>query len=110
VLNFPKEYQEFIEKYGIFSKSGVEVYGLKEGMDNETIPSVIAATKLYAKNYDIKDNEWVIAFDDFENMPIILTSDNKIYKITDENERIQIADSFSKWFREKLKESEEFDE
>jgi len=100
MLNFPTEYQEFIEKYGVFSKNGVEIYGLKDGMSDDAIPSVIAATKLYSKNYDIKENEFVIAFDDYENCPIILTADNKIYKITDNNQREKIADSFNEWFNQ----------
>jgi diphthamide synthase subunit DPH2 len=108
MYNFPEEYKEFLKKHGIISKNGVEIYGLKEGMENDGIPSVIGATKLYSKDYDIKENEWVIAFDDFYNMPIIFTSDNKVYRINDNNERIKIADSFNQFLKEKLKEIEEY--
>ena len=96
-LNVPKEYKDFIEKYGIISQDGIEIYGILEHIDNELIPSVIAATKLYKDNYHLKDSEIVISFDDFLNCPVVLDNDNFVYNVhLDKKEKI--ANSFNEWF------------
>ena len=96
-LSMPKEYKDFIEKYGFISKNGIEIYGLIENIDNNLLPSVIAATKLYKKDYKLKDDEIVISFDDFLNCPVVLDNDNFVYNVhLDKKEKI--ANSFNEWF------------
>ena len=52
-LEVPKEYMDFIDKHGIISKNGIEIYGLIDNIDNNLLPSVIAATKLYKEDYNV---------------------------------------------------------
>ena len=99
MIKAPKEYLDFIEKYGIYSKDGIEIFGLKDGIDNSKIPSVIGATEIYKKHYKIDDNEFVIFFDDIENTPIVLTPNNEIYRVYFDK-REKIANSFNEWFEE----------
>ena len=106
-LNVPKEYKDFIEKYGIISQDGIEIYGILEHIDNELIPSVIAATKLYKDNYHLKDSEIVISFDDFLNCPVVLDENTVVYNVF-LNKKEKIADSFNEWFLN-IKEEYELD-
>jgi hypothetical protein len=106
-LNAPKEYNDFIEKYGIISQSGIEVYGILEHINNELLPSVIAATKLYKDNYHLKDSELVISFDDFLNCPVVLDENNVVYNVF-LNKKEKIANSFNEWFLN-IKEEYELD-
>jgi hypothetical protein len=104
ILNkkLPKEYKDFIDNYGFYRKDGIEIYGFDDSLDLENIPSVIGATKLYSKDYDIKDNELVIYFDDYINHPLLLNLDNgKIYSIDFEGNRKTLFDSF-KEFKEQI--------
>lgn len=95
-IKLPEEYKQFIINKGLISDS-YEVYGYIENMDISKIPCVIGATKLYKENYkNIKDNEIVIAFDDYKNNPIIINEDNNIYNV-DYNEKKLIAKSFNEW-------------
>ena len=80
-LEVPKEYMDFIDKHGIISKNGIEIYGLIDNIDNNLLPSVIAATKLYKEDYKLKDDEIVITFDDFLNCPVVLDNDNVVYNV-----------------------------
>jgi hypothetical protein len=106
-LNALKEYNDFIEKHGIVSQNGIEIYGVLEHIDNELLPSVVAATKLYKDNYHLKDKEIVISFDDFLNCPVVLDENNVVYNVfLDKKEKI--ADSFNEWFL-KIKEEYELD-
>ena len=104
-LSMPKEYKDFIEKYGIISKNGIEIYGLIENIDNNLLPSVIAATNLYKKEYKLKNDEIVISFDDFLNCPIVLDNDNIVYNVH-LDKREKIATSFNEWFLKILNEYE----
>ena len=106
-LNIPKEYKDFIGKYGIISQDVIEIYGILEHIDNELIPSVIAATKLYKDNYHLKDSEIVISFDDFLNCPVVLDENNVVYNVF-LNKKEKIADSFNEWFLN-IKEEYELD-
>jgi len=91
------EYFDFLKKYGIVSQNGVEIYGIKENLDNKKIPSVIAATKLYG-DYDLEDDEIVISFDDFYNCPIVLNKNNEVFLVCLDS-RKKIFDSFNEWFK-----------
>ena len=67
-----EEYKSFIDKYGVISQDGIEIYGLIENMDESILPSVVAATKLYKNDYHLNDDELVICFDDYLNCPIFI--------------------------------------
>lgn len=104
-LNVPKEYKDFINKYGLISKNGVEIYGFMDSINNDSLPSVIAATNLYKKDYKLKEDEIVISFDDFLNCPVVLDRDNIVYNIyLDKKEKI--ASSFNEWFIQIINEYE----
>jgi len=69
----PQAYRSFINETGIISDERGEVYGYIEGIDINKIPCVIGATKLYKQNYlNISSKDIVIAFDDFNNTPIVI--------------------------------------
>ena len=93
-----KEYYDFLNNYGIISQNGIEIYGLKKNLDNKKIPSVIAATKLYG-NYDLKEDEIVISFDDFYNCPIVLNKNNEVFLVCLES-RKKIFNSFNEWLKD----------
>lgn len=100
-----EEYKSFIDKYGVISQDGIEIYGLIENMDENILPSVVAATKLYKNDYNLNDDELVICFDDYLNCPIIINKKNQIYNVFFDK-REKIADSFNKWFEDIKKEYE----
>ncbi len=104
-LEVPKEYMDFIDKHGIISKNGIEIYGLIDNIDNNLLPSVIAATKLYKEDYKLKDDEIVITFDDFLNCPVVLDNDNVVYNVY-LDKREKIANSFNEWFLKIINEYE----
>jgi len=95
--NISSEYEDFIDKYGIISQDGIEIYGYKENIDENILPSVTAATKLYKKDYNLNEDELVICFDEFLNCPIVLDNKNNIYNVFLDR-REQIFNSFDEWF------------
>jgi hypothetical protein len=103
-VKLPEEYKQFIINNGLISND-IEVYGYVKNMDVNKIPCVIGATKLYKKNYDnIKNNEIVIAFDEYNNTPIVLNEDNVVYSIS-YNKRKLLNNSFSQWLKEYINEN-----
>ena len=95
--NISEEYKRFIDKYGVISQDGVEIYGYKENIDENLLPSAVAATKLYKKDYHLNDDEIVISFDDFLNCPVVLDNKNSIYNVF-LDKREKKFDSFNEWF------------
>jgi len=107
ILNkeLPNEYKNFIDKYGFYRKDGIEIYGFNESLDLDNIPSVIGATKLYREDYNIKNNELVIYFDDYLNHPLLLNLDNgKIYSIDFKGNRNILFNSFNEFIENIFKE------
>lgn len=95
-IKLPSDYAKFINEVG-YSMNNIEIYGYVEGMEIDKIPCVIGATKLYKEDQiNIGDKEVVIAFDDFENSPIILNENGEVYCV-DFDERKLLAMSFSEW-------------
>lgn len=95
-VKLPLDYSDFINNIG-YLMDKVEIYGYIEGMDIDKIPCVIGATKLYKEEQsNIGDKEIVIAFDDYENSPIILNENGEVFR-ADFDEKILIAKSFSEW-------------
>jgi len=99
-VNLPKDYKNFINNIGLISDERGEVYGYIEGMNINKIPSVVAATKLYKKNYpELFPEDIVISFDEFKNSPVILnTLNGKIYFIENSN-KLEKFPNFSEWFK-----------
>ena len=104
ILNkkLPKDYKEFIDNYGLLSTDGMEIYGYNKALkDINIIPSVIGATKAYKKDYNISDNELVIAIDDITYQPILLNIKNgKIYLINSNNRKELLFNSFNEFFND----------
>jgi len=99
-VDLPEDYKDFINNIGLISDERGEIYGYIEGMNINKIPSIIAATKLYKKDYQsLLPEDIVISFDEFQNSPVILnTLNGKIYFI--ENDRkVEKFPSFSDWFK-----------
>ena len=101
----PRSYKNFIDDTGIITNDNGEVFGYIEGMDIDKIPCVIGATKLYKKDYkNISENEIIISFDDFENLPIVLnTKDGSVYNV-DFDKKTQINSNFTEWLNQRLRE------
>lgn len=97
-INLPHEYKDFINKIGVISDGGLEIFGYINGIDESSIPCVIAATKLYKNDYPlITEDELVIQFDDYLNKPVLLNiNDGSIYSV-DEKEKNKINSSFNVW-------------
>lgn len=95
-IKLPLDYANFINELG-YSMNNTEIYGYIEGMEIDKIPCVIGATKLYKEEQDnIGDKDIVIAFDDFENSPIILNENGEVYCV-DFDKRKLIAKNFTEW-------------
>jgi len=99
-VNLPEDYKNFIKNIGLISDERGEIYGYIEGMNINKIPSIIAATKLYKKNYQsLLPEDIVISFDEFQNSPVILnTLNGKIYFI-EKTRKVEKFPSFSDWFK-----------
>lgn len=95
-IKLPSDYAKFINEVG-YLMDKIEVYGYIEGMEIEKIPCVIGATRLYKEDQEnIEDKDIVIAFDSFENSPIILNENGEVYCV-DFDERKLIAKNFAEW-------------
>jgi len=97
-IKLPNEYKIFINETGLISDGSLEVYGYIDGIDENSIPCVIAATKLYKNDYPlITEDELVIQFDDYLNKPVLLNiNDRAIYSV-DETQKNKIDSNFNVW-------------
>ncbi|WP_163531994.1 SMI1/KNR4 family protein [Helicobacter suis] len=100
-MKLPKEFEEYLEKYGHFDLEGLEIFGKLENGDIENLPSYEAATKLYKQDYPLLDDEIVIYFDDYLNCIVTLNEKNEVFRVEFED-RVKIADSFQEWFKQCL--------
>ena len=103
-IRLPEDYKEFLDQTGylLFNSTSKEIYGYKPGFDMEKIPCVIAATKLYKKDYDLKSSEIVISHTGYEDYIVSLdTESGSVYELSNtEKARNKIAESFSNWLSE----------
>jgi hypothetical protein len=97
----PEQYVDFLNKYGIYDDSSLEVYGVTENMlSHDGIPSVIGATRIYRKHEALPKRFLVIHHTGIEDEIVCLdTRDGKIYSFSRELGNRKLANSFNEWFR-----------
>lgn len=95
------QYEAFLEKYGIYTPPGIEVYGVTEDLLHyDGIPCVIGATKISRRKDEIPHRFLVIHHTGVEDELVCLDTENeKIYSISRSLGNRKIADSFDEWFR-----------
>lgn len=109
-IKVPKQYERFLDKYGIYRAFGIEVFGIDDTLlTYEGIPCVIGATRIYRKEYDYPHRFLVLHYTGIEDEFICLDTENeKIYSLSVCFGNHKVADSFDEWFeRDILAESEE---
>jgi hypothetical protein len=109
-VKVPKQYERFLNRYGIYRAFGIEVFGIDDSLLTcEGIPCVIGATKIYRKEYNYPHRFLVLHYTGFEDEFICLDAENeKIYALSECFGNRKIADSFDELFeRDILAESEE---
>lgn len=100
-VKLPQDYAAFIERHGIHSVNGVEVYGYDERVvDPEKIPCVIGATHLYGRDYRLEEGILVISHTGVEDIIVLLdTSTGSIFEAGADT-RTKVASSFNEWIAE----------
>ena len=107
-VKVPKQYERFLNKYGIYRTFGIDVFGIDDDLlSYEGIPCVIGATKIYRKEYNYPHRLLVLQYTGFEDEFVCLDTENeKIYIMSRYTGNRKIADSFDEWFnRDILSES-----
>lgn len=113
-VKVPPQYEEFLDRYGIYDPPGIEVYGISDTLLRyDGIPCVIGATKLYRQVHDLPDSFLVIHHTGEEDETICLdTEDGRVYSMSHVFGNRKIADSFDEWFERDIiefsKEMEEY--
>jgi hypothetical protein len=99
-VKVPKQYERFLNQYGIYRTFGIEVFGIDDDLlSYEGIPCVIGATKIYRKEYSYPHRLLVLHYTGFEDEFICLDTENeKIYAMSRYTGNRKIADSFDEWF------------
>ncbi len=115
-VRVPKQYEVFLEKYGIYDPPGIEVYGISDSLlGYDGIPCVIGATEVYRRLDGLPHRFLVIHNTGLEDETICLdTEDEKVYSFSRVFGTHKIADSFDEWFERDiigyLKEREKYRE
>lgn len=100
-IKLPEDYSNFIDRYGYLclDNLGLEIYGHQNNFCMTKIPSVVAATKLYCKDYGLEKKYIVISHSGFEDYLIILDIySDEVSKINTSGNKKIIAKSFQEWF------------
>ena len=99
-VNVPKQYERFLNKYGIYRTFGIEVFGIDDDLlSYEGIPCVIGATKKRRSVDNYPHRLVVLYYTGFEDEFICLDTENeKIYAMSRVFGNRKIADSFDEWF------------
>ncbi len=112
-VKVPKQYERFLNKYGIYRAFGIQVFGIDDDLlTYDGIPCVIGATNK-ARNEDQYPHRFlVLHYTGIEDEFICLDTENeKIYSLSECFGNHMVADSFDEWFeRDILAESEEIEE
>ena len=109
-VRVPKQYERFLNKYGIYRAFGIQVFGIDDDLlTYEGIPCVIGATKKRRSVDNYPHRFLVLHYTGIEDEFICLDTENeKIYALSECFGNRKIADSFDEWFeRDILAESEE---
>lgn len=110
-VKVPKQYEAFLNKYGIYEAAPLEVYGITESLlSYDGIPCVIGATRIYRK-YGVPHRFLVLHHTGIEDEIVCLdTVNEKVYSVSRLLGTRIIADSFNEWFaRDILQFSEEIE-
>jgi hypothetical protein len=100
-VRIPEDYAAFLEKYGIYSAHGAEVYGSSESLLRyDGIPCVIGATNMHRRDEGLPHDFLVIHHSGIEDETICLNTKNgKVYALSWVFGNRKIADSFDEWFQ-----------
>jgi len=100
-VKIPPDYAAFLEKYGIYSAHGEEVYGINESLLRyDGSPCVIGATNIHRRNEGLPHHFLVIQHTGIEDETICLNTKNgKVYALSWVFGNRKIADSFDEWFQ-----------
>jgi len=99
-VKVPDQYAAFLEKYGIYEATGVEVYGISDKLIRyDGIPCVIGATQMFRRDEGLPHRFLVIHHTGLEDETICLDTENgKVYSFSVDFGNHNIADSFDEWF------------
>jgi len=100
-VKLPEDYRDFIDTHGYLclENLGLEIYGHQSSFCMTKIPSVVAATRLYCKDYDLEKKYIVISHTGFEDYIIILDIySDEVSEINTTGDKKIIAKSFQEWF------------
>jgi hypothetical protein len=99
-LMLPEQYSAFLEKYGIYEDTGVEVYGMSDRLlGYHGLPCVIGATEKARQTDGLPHRFLVVEHTGVEDEMIRLDTENeKVYSISRVFGNRKIADSFDVWF------------
>jgi hypothetical protein len=98
-VSVPKEYADFLEEYGIYERSGIEVYGLDDRIiDQDKIPCVIGATRTLRRNAGLSEHYLAIHHTGYEGEVVCVDSKTGEVFLLAHGETSRIAASFSAWF------------
>ncbi len=99
-LELHPQYAKFLNRYGSYFSTGVEVYGYSEdftGIDG--YPCVIFSTRRLKETYHLSPTDILIAHT--EDSDLVAALDNKtgeVYETDSFGNRNVVAPSFDKWF------------
>lgn len=99
-FNLPDDYSEFLNSLGYLylNNLGIEVYGHKAGFDIQKIPSILAATDLNKRAYQLHASEIVISHTGYEDLITVLNCNtSRVYEIGFDGFRNEIANCFGAW-------------
>jgi hypothetical protein len=99
-VKVPKQYENFLNKYGIYRAFGIEVFGIDDSLlSYDGIPCVIGATEKGRSIDNYPHRLLVLYYTGFEDEFICLDTENeKIYSMSRYTGNHKIADSFNEWF------------
>jgi len=96
----PRQYADFLKKYGVYRDAPLEVYGVTESMiHHHGVPSVIGATRIF--RLEGLPHRFIVIHDTgMEDEYVCLdTHDGKVYAFSRVFGNRKLADSFDEWFK-----------
>jgi len=103
-VKVPEQYAIFLDKYGIFEATGIEVYGISDSLLRyDGIPCVIGATAMYRRDENLPHRFLVLCTTGDEDEIMCLdTEDEKVYSVNWVLGTRKCADSFDEWFEKDI--------
>ena len=102
-VRVPEQYARFLEKYGIYHATGIEVYGISDRLlSYDGSPCVIGVTQSWRRS-GLPHRFIVVEDIGVEDLIVCLdTEDEKVYQISRVYGDCKIADSFDEWFEKEV--------